>query len=191
MQVRDMLFVDDLVDAFLLAQTHMPTMPGQAFNIGGGPANTISLLELLERIGEAAAAGPRSASATGGRATSATTSPTRARFGKATGWRPRVGIAQGHRAAGDWLLDNRVVEPAATQEGRIMKFALVNPHWSFEGSIYFGCREPHLPLEYGYAKALLERGRPRGAQSSTGSLTACRSTRSAPSVADFRPTSPS
>lgn len=37
-----------------------------------------------------------------------------------------------------------------------MRFALVNPHWSFEGSIYFGCREPHLPLEFGYAKALLE-----------------------------------
>jgi B12-binding domain/radical SAM domain protein of rhizo-twelve system len=37
-----------------------------------------------------------------------------------------------------------------------MKFALVNPPWTFEGSIYFGCREPHLPLEYGYAKALLE-----------------------------------
>src|SRR5215203_22536 len=38
-----------------------------------------------------------------------------------------------------------------------MKIALVNPPWSFEGSIYFGCREPHLPLELGYAKALLER----------------------------------
>jgi B12-binding domain/radical SAM domain protein of rhizo-twelve system len=37
-----------------------------------------------------------------------------------------------------------------------VKYALVNPNWSFEGSIYFGCREPHLPLEYGYAKALLE-----------------------------------
>jgi anaerobic magnesium-protoporphyrin IX monomethyl ester cyclase len=36
-----------------------------------------------------------------------------------------------------------------------MRIALVNPNWSFEGSIYFGCREPHLPLEYGYAKALL------------------------------------
>ena len=29
--------------------------------------------------------------------------------------------------------------------------------WTFDGSIYFGCREPHLPLEYGYAQALLER----------------------------------
>ena len=37
-----------------------------------------------------------------------------------------------------------------------MKFALVNPTWSFDGSVYFGCREPHLPLEYGYAKALIE-----------------------------------
>jgi anaerobic magnesium-protoporphyrin IX monomethyl ester cyclase len=38
----------------------------------------------------------------------------------------------------------------------MMKIALVNPNWSFDGSIYFGCREPHLPLEYGYARALLE-----------------------------------
>lgn len=38
-----------------------------------------------------------------------------------------------------------------------MKFALINPRWTFEGSIYFGCREPHLPLEYGYARARLER----------------------------------
>ena len=38
-----------------------------------------------------------------------------------------------------------------------MRYALVNPRWTFEGSIYFGCREPHLPLEYGYAKSLLER----------------------------------
>lgn len=37
-----------------------------------------------------------------------------------------------------------------------MRFALINPHWNFEGSIYFGCREPHLPLELGYSKALLE-----------------------------------
>lgn len=37
-----------------------------------------------------------------------------------------------------------------------MRFTLINPPWSFEGSIYFGCREPHLPLEYGYSKALLE-----------------------------------
>lgn len=37
-----------------------------------------------------------------------------------------------------------------------MRFALLNPRWTFDGSIYFGCRAPHLPLEYGYARALLE-----------------------------------
>jgi len=37
-----------------------------------------------------------------------------------------------------------------------MRFVLVNPAWNFEGSIYFGCREPHLPLELNYSKALLE-----------------------------------
>lgn len=37
-----------------------------------------------------------------------------------------------------------------------MKVALVNPAWSFDGSIYFGCRHEHLPLELGYAKAFLE-----------------------------------
>src|SRR5512133_2616345 len=28
-----------------------------------------------------------------------------------------------------------------------MKFALVNPNWSFTGSTYFGCRDAHVPLE--------------------------------------------
>lgn len=37
-----------------------------------------------------------------------------------------------------------------------MKFALVNPNWDFTGSVYFGCREPHFPLELGYSKQILE-----------------------------------
>ncbi|HEV7717683.1 MAG TPA: TIGR04295 family B12-binding domain-containing radical SAM protein [Arsenicitalea sp.] len=39
-----------------------------------------------------------------------------------------------------------------------MRVALVNPFWTYDGSIYFGCRQPHLPLELGYSKALLEQG---------------------------------
>jgi B12-binding domain/radical SAM domain protein of rhizo-twelve system len=38
-----------------------------------------------------------------------------------------------------------------------MKVALINPAWRFEHSIYFGCRAPHLPLELGYARVMLER----------------------------------
>ena len=32
-----------------------------------------------------------------------------------------------------------------------MKFALVNPNWTFHGSTYFGCQEPHYPLELLFA----------------------------------------
>jgi anaerobic magnesium-protoporphyrin IX monomethyl ester cyclase len=39
-----------------------------------------------------------------------------------------------------------------------MKVALINPNWRFEGSIYFRCRSPHLPLEFGVSKAMLEEG---------------------------------
>ena len=37
-----------------------------------------------------------------------------------------------------------------------MKIALVNPNWHFDGSVYFGCRAPHLPLELGLAQRMLE-----------------------------------
>jgi len=36
-----------------------------------------------------------------------------------------------------------------------MRIALVNPNWNFDGSIYFGCRAPHLPLEFGIASRML------------------------------------
>lgn len=32
-----------------------------------------------------------------------------------------------------------------------MRFALVNPNWNFQGSTYFGCQEPHYPLELLFA----------------------------------------
>ncbi len=38
-----------------------------------------------------------------------------------------------------------------------MTYALVNPRWSFEGSTYFGCREPHLPLELLHAREELRK----------------------------------
>ena len=32
------------------------------------------------------------------------------------------------------------------------RVALINPNWSFDGSIYFGCRSPHLPIELGISQ---------------------------------------
>ncbi|MGE5537437.1 MAG: TIGR04295 family B12-binding domain-containing radical SAM protein [Gemmatimonas sp.] len=37
-----------------------------------------------------------------------------------------------------------------------MKVALINPNWGFDGSIYFGCRSPHLPIEFGVSQQMLE-----------------------------------
>jgi B12-binding domain/radical SAM domain protein of rhizo-twelve system len=38
-----------------------------------------------------------------------------------------------------------------------MKYALVNPKWSFEGSTYFGCPDPHMPLELLYCQQVLRK----------------------------------
>src|SRR5690242_2162817 len=67
-----------------------------------------------------------------------------------------------------------------------MKIALVNPPWDFAGSIYFGCREPHLPLEYGYARQMLnERG--HEARLFDGQLANSSEGQIADAVAEFAP----
>lgn len=49
-QVRDVLFVDDLVRAYDLAYQKRKKIAGKVFNIGGGPTNTLSLHELIQNI---------------------------------------------------------------------------------------------------------------------------------------------
>ena len=49
-QVRDLLFVDDAVDAYLAAAAHITAARGHAFNIGGGMPNSSSLLELFAQL---------------------------------------------------------------------------------------------------------------------------------------------
>jgi CDP-paratose 2-epimerase len=49
-QVRDLLHVDDLVELYQLIAASPDACSGRAYNVGGGPANTLSLLELLERL---------------------------------------------------------------------------------------------------------------------------------------------
>jgi len=49
-QVRDILFVDDLVKAFEMACERIKKTKGKVYNIGGGINNTISLLELLDLL---------------------------------------------------------------------------------------------------------------------------------------------
>ena len=49
-QVRDVLHVRDLLEAFDRAIEHIDVCAGQAYNMGGGPGNVTSLLELIYRL---------------------------------------------------------------------------------------------------------------------------------------------
>ena len=47
-QVRDLLYVEDLIDLMLRARTEVKRIGGQIYNVGGGPANTISVWTELQ-----------------------------------------------------------------------------------------------------------------------------------------------
>ena len=49
-QVRDVLFIEDLTELFLALARNIECFSGETFNVGGGPENTISLLEFIEAL---------------------------------------------------------------------------------------------------------------------------------------------
>ncbi len=49
-QVRDILHVADVVTAYLAAWQRIGAVAGQAFNLGGGPSNAVSLRQLLAHV---------------------------------------------------------------------------------------------------------------------------------------------
>jgi CDP-paratose 2-epimerase len=51
-QVRDVLFVGDLMRAFAAVSENVQRCAGEIYNVGGGPQNTVSLLELIAAIEE-------------------------------------------------------------------------------------------------------------------------------------------
>lgn len=51
-QVRDVLYIGDLIAAYDAAITNIEKTRGRAYNIGGGPQNTLSLLELVTLLEE-------------------------------------------------------------------------------------------------------------------------------------------
>jgi CDP-paratose 2-epimerase len=102
-QVRDVLFVEDLVNAFLLAQAKIESISGQAFNIGGGPDHTISLVELLDLIRERHGRLPPVEFADWRVGDQRYYVSDTRRFQAATGWAPRVGVREGVGRLYEWL----------------------------------------------------------------------------------------
>ena len=110
LQVRDVLFVEDLVDAFLAARQNIDRLAGQAFNIGGGATNTTSLLELLDLIADIHGQRPEITYhgwRTGDQRYYVSDT---GKFQKATGWSPKVGVVEGVRRLHEWLLESGTAE---------------------------------------------------------------------------------
>lgn len=104
-QVRDVLFVDDLVDALERVRAHIDVVAGCAFNMGGGPHRTVSILELLDHIERLTKVrlAPRYEPWRVGdqRYYVSDTS----RFARLTGWRALTDVRTGLARLHDWLCE--------------------------------------------------------------------------------------
>jgi len=90
------------VEALLLARRHIAEISGRAFNVGGGPENTLSILELADMIEELSGQRPSlhfAPERTGDRRYYV--SDVR-RFCAETGWSPRTDVHQGLRELYLW-----------------------------------------------------------------------------------------
>lgn len=106
-QIRDVLQVDDLARAYEAAYRQREQAGGQAFNIGGGPGNTMSLLELLGYLeSELGIQIPlRWSDWRPGDQPVFVCNVTKAE--RLLGWRPRIGVEDGVRQLIDWVRENR------------------------------------------------------------------------------------
>ncbi|HYG35462.1 MAG TPA: NAD-dependent epimerase/dehydratase family protein [Clostridia bacterium] len=104
-QVRDILYVEDLVQAFVLAQQNIKKVSGQVFNMGGGPEHTTSLLELVDLITELHGRSPEVRFSEWRAADQQYYVSDTRKFSALTGWRPKVGVRAGVQNLYHWLLE--------------------------------------------------------------------------------------
>jgi len=110
-QVRDCLYVDDLVRAFRLVHAGLSgaegskraALSGQAFNIGGGTCRAVSLLEVLETISGCLGRRPEVEFAPWRLGDQRFFVSDTRKFAAATGWAPRVGVREGLGELLGWL----------------------------------------------------------------------------------------
>jgi len=106
-QVRDVLHVEDLVEALTNGCDRAPELAGRAFNIGGGPANTISLIELVAMITDLRGEQPEVRLRPWRQGDQRYYVSDPRAFKRATGWRPVVSPSQGVAALHDRLVAER------------------------------------------------------------------------------------
>ncbi len=104
-QVRDVLWVDDLVNAF---DSYIRGDLGhRVFNIGGGPENTMSLLEFLDILGEELGAGLEVSFSDWRPSDQKVYISDTGRVRGELGWKPHIGPREGVRLLIDWARQNR------------------------------------------------------------------------------------
>jgi CDP-paratose 2-epimerase len=106
-QVRDVLFVDDLIEAMLRAVRRPEVTQGQAYNIGGGPDNSLSVWNefgplLAELAGRPIEVALRDWRPGDQRVYISDVS----KAGRDFGWAPSVNVREGIRRLFDWVSDN-------------------------------------------------------------------------------------
>lgn len=107
-QVRDILYVEDLVNAFRLGYRKINALSGGVFNIGGGDRNTTSLLELLEVIRQLNGSLPAVKFGHVREGDQRYFVTDAGRFSERTGWRARVSMKEGIKRLHLWLVENQV-----------------------------------------------------------------------------------
>lgn len=112
-QLRDVLYVDDLVDAFLRADADIERLAGRAFNIGGGVGNSLSLVELIDLIGEQQGKPPLVAFGPWRRGDQRYYVSDTSAFTAATGWHARIAPQEGVSRLDAWLTSRPRVAAAA------------------------------------------------------------------------------
>jgi CDP-paratose 2-epimerase len=104
-QVRDLLFVEDLVEAMQLAHERADAVAGRAFNMGGGPENAVALLEVLDQIADLSGERPQLVFGDVRTGDQRYYVADTTRFREATGWQPTVGVRDGIEQLWRWLAD--------------------------------------------------------------------------------------
>lgn len=106
-QVRDLLYIDDLIDCYLAAIEKIETTQGRVFNIGGGATNQISVLDFLDRVKQLLNRDItyRFAELRPGDQKIYVSDIREAQ--RAFGWSPKTTIDQGMQKTYDWMVDNQ------------------------------------------------------------------------------------